>query len=214
MKNIILMAPIAAGKGTQSALLKDEFNYVSISTGDMFREIVASNTELGEKIKNIINSGALVDDELTVSLVSKKLDEIQGKPFILDGFPRNKAQALILNKLMEEKNLDYQVIYLDLSEETAMKRTLGRLMCKCGRSYNVYFPHLKPKVDNICDNCGESLFKRDEDNEETFKLRYNNLMENLKPALELYKDLGKLSVINAEASVEEIFANIKEVINL
>lgn len=212
MKNIIFLAPIAAGKGTQSELLKKKYDYVHISTGDMFREIIASGSRLGEEVKNIINSGKLIDDELTIKLVSDKLDDNIGKPFILDGFPRNQFQAKILNKMLNERKIDYVVIYLDLAESVAMKRTLGRLVCNCGMSYNLNIDELKPKLENICDKCGEGLKKRDEDSEETFKIRYQNLMNNLNPVLDIYRDLHKLSVIDANREVEDIFKSIEEVI--
>lgn len=212
MKNIVFMAPIAAGKGTQSQMLKEKYGYMHISTGDIFREIISSGTELGEKVRNIINSGQLVDDALTIELVKDKLQRIDGKPFILDGFPRNLYQAQVFDQFMNEKKLDYQVIYLDLSKEEAMKRTLGRLICKCGKSYNVYDDTMKPKTDGICDDCGSSLQKREEDNEESFKVRYDTLMDHLNPVLDLYKSMNQIVIINAMQSPEKIFSEISEVI--
>lgn len=212
MKNIVFMAPIAAGKGTQSQMLKEKYGYMHISTGDIFREIISSGTELGEKVRNIINSGQLVDDALTIELVKDKLQRIDGKPFILDGFPRNLYQAQVFDQFMNEKKLDYQVIYLDLSKEEATKRTLGRLICKCGKSYNVYDDAMKPKTDGICDDCGSSLQKREEDNEESFKVRYDTLMDHLNPVLDLYKSMNQIVIINAMQSPEKIFSEISEVI--
>lgn len=212
MKNIILMAPIAAGKGTQGEILKNEYGYVPISTGAIFREIIATGSPLGKQVKDIIDSGKLIDDDLTIKIVKEKLLEVGDKPFILDGFPRTLNQAKIINKFMEEKSLDYQVIYLDLSLDTSMKRTLGRLICECGKSYNIYYDELKAKNEGICDSCGKTLYKRDEDNEETFKLRYNNLMNNLKPVLDLYQSIGKLNIVNAEQSVDEIHQEIMKVL--
>ncbi len=212
MKNIIFLAPIAAGKGTQSQMLEEKYGYTSLSTGEMFRKIIATGSKLGEEIKNIIASGNLVGDDLTIRLVEEGLEELQGKPFILDGFPRNLTQAQILNNLFANKNIDYHVIYLDLSEEEAMRRALGRLNCICGRSYNKYIEHLKPKKDSICDDCGRTLTVRDEDNEESFKIRYNNLLNNIKPVVLLYQELGKISIIDASRSVDEVFEDVSRVV--
>ena len=113
MKNIIFIAPPAAGKGTQSTMLKESFGYNHLSTGDMLREVVSSGTDFGLQVKNIIDRGELVSDELIISLINDKLAKIDGKPFILDGFPRTLNQAKSLDNMLDK---DYEVIYLDLSE--------------------------------------------------------------------------------------------------
>ena len=117
MKNIIFIAPPAAGKGTQSTMLKESFGYNHLSTGDMLREVVSSGTDFGLQVKNIIDRGELVSDELIISLINDKLAKIDGKPFILDGFPRTLNQAKSLDNMLDK---DYEVIYLDLSEEEAI----------------------------------------------------------------------------------------------
>ena len=211
MKNIIFIAPPAAGKGTQSEMLKEECGYTHISTGDMLREVIASGSEFGSMVKNIIDKGDFVSDEIMIKLISEKLNEI-GEPFILDGFPRTLAQANALNDLLIEKNIDYQVIYLDLDEETATKRVLGRLTCACGKSYNDLIEELKPKVENVCDSCGKPLVKRDDDNEESFKKRYELFMENTKPILDFYRNKNKVCVIDASVDVKDIYKNIINVI--
>lgn len=212
MKNIIFIAPVAAGKGTQSEMLIDKYNYEHVSTGEIFREIINSGTEIGNEVKNIINSGKLVDDELTTKIVKEKLEKINGKPFILDGFPRDLTQAITLNEMLDNKKIDYKVIYLEINKETSMKRTLGRMVCKCGRTYNIFIDSLKPKVDGICDYCGNSLVKRDEDNQETFEVRYSNLMNSLEPVLKLYQDLGKVVIVDANQNTLDIFKDIEKVV--
>ena len=210
MRNIIFIAPPAAGKGTQSNLLKDKYDYVHISTGDMLREIVSSNTELGEVVKNIIDKGNLVSDDLIFELLKNKLSNIEGKPFILDGFPRTLNQALFLDNNLKIEN--YIVIYLELSKADAVKRINGRLTCSCGKSYNLNDNNLKPKVTDICDVCGKKLVKRDDDNLEAFKIRFDVFLKNIKPLIDYYKDKNKLKVVNVNRDVNDIFREILKVV--
>lgn len=209
MKNIIFIAPPAAGKGTQSTMLKDKFNYNHLSTGDMLREAIASGSELGLKVKNIIDRGELVSDDIMIDLINNKLSSESGKPFILDGFPRTLNQAISLDKMLDD---NYIVIYLDLSEEEATNRIVYRLTCKCGKSYNLKTAGLMPKVDGICDVCGSELIKRDDDNLESFKIRYNSFLENTKPLIEYYENKNKLKKIDVNRNVEDIFKDIVDVI--
>lgn len=210
MKNIIFIAPPAAGKGTQSNLLKDKYGYVHISTGDMLREIVSSDSELGKVVKNIIDKGNLVSDDLIFKLLKSKLNSIKGKPFILDGFPRTLNQALFLDNDLKIDN--YIVIYLDLSKEDAIKRIDGRLTCSCGKSYNLNDINLKPKIIGICDNCGNILVKRNDDNLEAFKIRFDVFLNNNKPLIDYYKNKNKLKVVNVNKGVNEIFNEILKVV--
>ena len=210
MKNIIFIAPPAAGKGTQSNLLKDKYGYVHISTGDMLREIVSSDSELGKVVKNIIDKGNLVSDDLIFKLLKSKLNSIKGKPFILDGFPRTLNQALFLDNDLKIDN--YIVIYLDLSKEDAIKRIDGRLTCSCGKSYNLNDINLKLKIIGICDNCGNVLVKRNDDNLEAFKIRFDVFLKNNKPLIDYYKNKNKLKVVNVNKDVNEIFNEISKVV--
>ena len=211
MKSVIFIAPPAAGKGTQSSRLED-LGYIHISTGDMLREEISRGSKLGMEIKEIIDKGKLVSDELVYELIKNKLDNIT-KPFILDGYPRTLTQAESLDNLLQELNLNnYEVIYLDLPFEEALKRALGRLTCSCGASYNIYYKNLAPKKDGICDKCGESLTKRCDDNEESFKVRFETFINNTKPIKEYYENKNKLHIIDALASNEEITDKIKEIL--
>ena len=210
MKNIIFIAPPAAGKGTQSNLLKDKYGYVHISTGDMLREIVSSDSELGKVVKNIIDKGNLVSDDLIFKLLKSKLNSIKGKPFMLDGFPRTLNQALFLDNDLKIDN--YIVIYLDLSKEDAIKRIDGRLTCSCGKSYNLNDINLKLKIIDICDNCGNVLVKRNDDNLEAFKIRFDVFLKNNKPLIDYYKNKNKLKVVNVNKDVNEIFNEISKVV--
>lgn len=210
MKNIIFIAPPAAGKGTQSNMLKEKFGYNHISTGDMLREAINSGSEIGKEVKNIIDKGELVGDDLIIKLVKDKLTSLKGKPFILDGFPRTLNQAESLDKILTD---DYIVIYLDLDESEAINRITGRLTCNCGKSYNVNIDKLKPKVDGICDNCGSILIKRDDDNVESFKVRFKTFLDNTDSILKYYEDKEKLIKIDVNKDVQDIFESILEVAN-
>ena len=217
MLNIIFIAPPAAGKGTQSKLISDEYNIPHISTGDLLRDEIAKGSKLGEVISKTIKSGGLVSDEVITKLLKKKLTEKECKKgFILDGYPRNKEQAIIYNDLLKELNIDLgKVIFLDIDKDLAMTRTLSRLMCgKCGSSYNLLVNDLKPKKEGICDRCGAALKIREDDNEETFLKRFDTYMNSTKDLLGYYQDLGVLSAIkiNKEDSAEVVFNNIKEIL--
>lgn len=210
MKNIIFIAPPAAGKGTQSTMLKEKFNYNHLSTGDMLREAIASGSEFGLMLKNIIDEGKLVSDDIMIDLIKEKLNNLEGKPFILDGFPRTLNQAIALESLLDK---EYEVIYLDLNEEEAVSRILGRLTCSCGKSYNLNVEALKPKIDGICDGCGSSLVKREDDNADAFKVRYKSFIDNTKPLIDYYEEKNKLHKIDVNRNVEDIFKDIMEVCN-
>ena len=140
MKNIIFIAPPAAGKGTQAKLISSEYNIPHISTGDLLREEMAKNTEIGQSIKKDMESGNLVSDEVITLLLKNRITKSDCQEgFILDGYPRNLAQAKILNNLLEELNIEkYYVIFFNIDKETALKRTLSRIICpNCGSSYNL-----------------------------------------------------------------------------
>ena len=168
MKNVIFIAPPAAGKGTISNMLKT-LGYEHISMGDLLREEIAKNSSIGLKVKDIMSSGKLISDDIVYEVLSKKFVNLDN-PFILDGFPRTLNQAKLLDDLFSKLNIsDYKVIYLDIKVEEALKRALSRLTCKCGLSYNTEFKELSPKIAGICDVCHSKLEKRSDDNEESLK---------------------------------------------
>lgn len=210
MKNIIFIAPPAAGKGTQSNILKEKYDYAHISTGDMLREAINSGSKLGMDVKNIIDKGELVSDEIIIKLVAEKLASLKGKPFILDGFPRTLNQAIALEKIIDD---NYVTIYLDLSEEEAISRITGRLTCSCGKSYNINIDSLKPKIVGICDACGSNLIKRDDDNVDAFKIRFKTFLNNTEALLDYYNSKNKLVKIDVNREVSDIFNDISGVVN-
>lgn len=209
MKNIIFIAAPATGKGTFSNMLMERYGYSHISTGDLLRNIVKTNTSLGNEVANVLKSGKLVEDELMFKIIKEKLNQMDlTKPFIIDGLPRNINQALYLNKLFDELNVNnFVAINLDLEYEVALKRALGRLSClNCGATYNNFFEKFKPKKENICDKCGNVLDSRTDDNEESFKERFETYQNNVKPILDYYMNNNNLLKINThEFTNEEIF---------
>lgn len=211
MKNIIFIAPPAAGKGTQSELLISKYGYEHISTGDLLRNEIKSGSDLGKELDSMMKSGSLISDEIVNKLLVNALSNIT-KPFILDGYPRTISQALKLDEILASLNKSVDVVvYLDVEEELAMKRAIGRLSCKsCNRIYHKYFS--KPKVEGICDDCGSSLISRADDTPDTFKVRYDTYMSNTKPLLDFYSNKNILVRVDANKEADETFSEIEKVI--
>lgn len=211
MKNIIFIAPPAAGKGTQSELLISKYGYEHISTGDLLRNEIKSGSDLGKELDSMMKSGSLISDEIVNRLLINALSNIT-KPFILDGYPRTISQALKLDEILASLNKSVDVVvYLDVEEELAMKRATGRLSCKsCNRIYHKYFS--KPKVEGICDDCGSSLISRADDTPDTFKVRYDTYMSNTKPLLDFYSNKNILVKVDANKEADETFSEIEKVI--
>lgn len=200
MKNIILIAAPAAGKGTLSTMLVDKYKYAHISTGDLLREASHEESEIGKKIASILEKGELVTDDIVFSLLEKRLMEDDTENgYILDGFPRTLEQAKRYQETISKLNKDLGiVIVLDTDYEILKNRIVGRVVCpKCGSVYNTLTGVNTPKVDNICDKCGGCLIKRSDDNEESFKTRYETYLEKTKPLIDYYKNIGYLHFVNS-----------------
>lgn len=209
---LILMGPPGAGKGTQAERLSKEFLIPHISTGDIFREAIKEETELGKRLKEYLDSGALVPDEITIGIVKERLkNEDCEKGFMLDGFPRTVSQAQALDECMKElkKEID-RVIYISVSEETLVERLTGRRGCKkCGAVYHIRFN--PPQNNSKCDLCGGEIYQRSDDTLETVKNRFNVYLENTRPLIEYYSQKGILEELNGDESVEEVYKNIKKI---
>ncbi len=208
MKNILFIAPPNGGKGTQSEALVENFGYIHISTGDLLRDM-DKTTPLGQEIAGLMASGKFVSDELIFELLKGKLETLNGKPFILDGCPRNLHQAEMLESMLNELGLSLDaVIYLDVPYDILLKRALGRVSCpECKSVYNTYFK--APKTEGVCDKCGGSLIHRDDDTEETFKVRFDTYMESTAPLVDFYKNKGKLYTVDG---VENVYDEVVRVI--
>ena len=215
MKNIIFIAPPAAGKGTMSELLIEKYGYIHISTGDILRGIAKSGTELGNEIAKLLESGKLISDDIVYSAVRERLamkDLDNG--YILDGFPRNLSQAEEYDKILKEVNRDLGVvIYLDTPKDILEKRITGRRLCEnCGATYNVLTGVNKPSEDGKCDKCGGNLYQRSDDNSESFAVRYNEFIEKTYPLVEYYKKNNALVSIES-VEPDETLKAIEGVIN-
>lgn len=217
MINIILLAAPAAGKGTISKALKEKYDYVHISTGDLLREAIAKGDSLGKKLKEVLNQGLLVEDQLMNEILEKRLSEKDvGNGFILDGFPRNLKQAQSLEEILNRLKLNpVKVIVLDVAKETLQERVTGRRLCKnCGAIYNIYNPEHRPKIENVCDLCHSELYQRTDDNEETFLTRYQTYLDQSLALLDFYKTKGNLSKVDASGGSSEALSLIEELLNL
>lgn len=207
---MILFGPPGAGKGTQAKLLSEKFSLPHISTGDILRQEVKNNTELGQKAKEYMNSGKLVPSTLVTEMVKKRMSRDDVKDgFILDGYPRTKAQAEDLDVILD-KNID-KAIYLYTTEEVVIQRLTGRRVCpKCGTNYHLI--NMPPKEDMLCDTCRLELFQRPDDNEETVRNRLNVYLKEASPVLEYYKKQSKLENISGGLDSKEIFDIISKII--
>jgi len=216
MKNIIFIAPPAKGKGTQSMLLKENYNYIHISTGDLLRDAIKSGSELGKMVDEIIAGGNLVSDSIMIELIKETLVTLpKNTPFILDGYPRTINQAKSLKDLLVELGInDIIAIYLKLDMIEAMHRAIGRVTCSnCKKEYNIYFDTMKPLVEGICDVCGSTLDHRTDDNEEAFKVRFQSYIDNSSPVVEFYKNLGILNEVEVNREPNEIYKDIVKLIS-
>lgn len=199
MKSIILIAAPAAGKGTEAAMLKEQYKMAHISTGDILREKAAEDSELGRDIKYKIDNGIFVSDELIISLLKERISQDDCKDgYILDGFPRNVSQAEAYQNMLKELGKDLGiVIVIDIDKNIAASRIAGRISCpECKAVYNTNSKELSPKTEGICDNCGTKLVKRVDDNEETYMDRYNTYIEKTSPLIDFYEKQGIVYHVN------------------
>lgn len=216
MKNVIFIASPAAGKGTLSKFLVENYQYIHISTGALFREKCQLADEEGQELKKILASGQLVDDERTTKILKEKLITLSKEhSFILDGYPRNINQAKALDFILKDLGFsDYVVIYLHINEEILKRRIIGRRICKnCQSTYNLYFDKFKPQKDNICDKCGYDLIGRAEDNEETFQVRYQIFLDNNEELIKFYQEQHRLFEIdNSNENHEETLWKLERIV--
>lgn len=212
---IILLGPPGAGKGTQAKRLAEKLGVSHISTGDILRQNVKEGTALGKEAKGFMDSGALVPDELMSKMLSDRFAQADiKKGFILDGYPRNLAQARTLEEIFQQRTLDIDmVVYLDSSDSVIIQRLSGRLVCSvCGANFHV--TNMPPKVKGICDKCSGKLFQRTDDKEETICKRLEVYKNEVSSLIKYYQDKKKLYRLAAdgEASVvlNEITALVKK----
>ncbi len=216
MKNIIFIAPPAAGKGTMSEILESKYGYVHISTGDILRSMSQSNDDFGKNLKELLSKGELVPNHIVYEALKRRLlmnDLANG--YILDGFPRNIEQAKEYDEILKNIGKDLGVvIYLDTPREILEKRIIGRRICpKCGATYNVLTGVNEPKKENTCDYDGEKLYKRDDDNLESFTTRYQTFLEKTYPLVNFYEEkkiLHRIISVDIDNTIKEIEAIIND----
>ena len=213
--NLILIAPPAAGKGTISELLKEKYSYNHISPGELFRELVKQDTELGSTVKAIMDSGEMVDDKITKQIIENKMKTFDlTKPFVIDGYVRTPNQIADFENIMKNlgTNID-KAIYIDIDKETGLKRKLSRLICpNCKRGYSKLNKNLIPKEEGKCDDCKVDLISRTDDTKEAYEALYEIFLKDTVPVIEYFEKLGKLVKIDGQKSPEEVFSKIEKII--
>ncbi len=207
--NIVLLGAPGAGKGTQAQKLVEEFGVAHISTGDLLRAAVKAGTKLGVKAKSYMDNGQLVPDKLVVDLVTERLDADDAqKGFILDGFPRNTAQAVTLDSALAEmgRSLDAALL-VDVKSDVIVKRLSSRRTCKeCG--------YTAPAGVDSCPSCGGEMYQRDDDKPETIQKRLDVYENQTAPLVEYYRGKELLKSVDGDRPVDEVYADVKELLGL
>lgn len=215
-REMIFLGPPACGKGTQTSKLAEYFNLPHVDTGSLLRAEIQSGSENGQIAKQFIDKGQLVPVELVAKIIKNRLSQKDCENgYILDGFPRSAEQAEMLNKINEEidgdKEVSFKAVYFDLDQDILISRIVNRRSCPCGKIYNIkYHP---PKVDGICDECGQTLTQRKDDNEETANARFETYFRETAPLVDYYKNKNVLKTIDANGSINEVWERLLKVIN-
>lgn len=207
--HLILLGAPGSGKGSYAVGLKKHYGIPHISTGEIFRNEIASQSELGILAQSLIDRGEFVPDDVTIEIVKKRLQQDDCKNgFILDGFPRTLPQAKSLTDFLPTigKNID-AVVNLEISEDVVVKRIVNRLSCpKCKKGYNLI--SIPPKNAGLCDDCNTPLIRREDDNEETVLSRLSIYHERTQPLIEYYDKLGLIISIDSNGTIEEVTKDI------
>ncbi|MDD5225158.1 MAG: adenylate kinase [bacterium] len=211
--NLILLGPPGSGKGTQARKLMEKFGIPQISTGDILRAKKKEKSKLGQEIKEIMESGRLVSDELVIQIVEERLQSDDcSYGYILDGFPRNVAQADALDQLLERIGHKItQVLDLAVNEDELVRRLTGRRVCRqCQQMFHIEFT--KPKKAGICDKCGGELYQRDDDQEKTIRERLRVYRDETAPLINYYSRKKLLKSVDGLQAPETVTAEILKVI--
>lgn len=214
-KYFTFIGPIAAGKGTQAEILCKKYGMYHLSTGQIFRDAIADETEMGLKVKNIMDNGFLVPDAITNEIVKEKLASIDlSKGFILDGYPRTINQVYALQDTLSYFNISLsKAALITIAEEETIRRISGRFSCaNCGQNYHDEFN--QTKVDGVCDNCGSHEFKRrSDDKPEIVKTRLKQYFSEVQPIIDFYKEKNLLAELEAtNLSVEEVTKELEKLL--
>lgn len=214
MRIVMLGAP-GSGKGTQAQRIQKDYGLPQISTGDLLRKAVADKTPLGVQAKKAMDAGELVSDDIVLGMIKERIAEPDAaKGFLLDGFPRNTAQADSLAELLDSLNLSLdRVVLMDVDFDILMKRLTGRRTCsKTGAVLNIYFS--SPAELEACRQAGGDLLQRDDDNEATIRNRLQVYERQTAPLVDYYSKLGLLKTVPATGEVEAVYARLKSALSL
>lgn len=205
--NLVLLGAPGSGKGTQGEVLSQHYNLKKIALGDILREERSEGTSLGNKVKKYMEEGVLVPDDIIKEVMGNK---IQDNGFLIDGFPRNINQAKMLEDILAEKKLELNaVIYLDVSEDTIVRRLTGRRICsKCGALYHVV--NMPSKEEGKCDKCGAELIMRKDDKEDTVRKRWEVFMGNTHALIDYYSKKNLLMKADGNLDKDRVFNIIRE----
>ena len=204
--NLVLLGPPGARKGTLANLLKKSLGVAHVSSGDILREEMKNNTPLGKEVKQFIDNGKLVSDEVVTKLIENKFTHDQNirRGYMLDGYPRTRQQAQDLDKILNkvESPLNY-ALYMETTLPVIIQRLGGRRVCrKCGALFHI--KNRPSQKAGMCDQCGGELYQRADDNEETIKTRMDVYLQSTMPIVQYYKDQGKLLTLNGDLESEEV----------
>ncbi len=209
MKRVVLLGPPGAGKGTQAEGISAKYEIPHISTGDIFRANVKEGTPLGLRIRQYLDAGLLVPDELVCEVVEDRVEQPDCENgYLLDGFPRTVPQARFFDEYLEAKGQELdKVIDIRVDEEALMARMTGRRVCRqCGKPYHIVT--MPPKVEGVCDVCGGEVYQRADDKPETVLNRFKVYDEQTSPLTEYYQAKGKLGPVDGNGSISEVFGAI------
>ncbi|MEV6326442.1 adenylate kinase [Streptomyces sp. NPDC051909] len=205
---IVLVGPPGAGKGTQAAFLAKNLDIPHISTGDLFRANISQGTELGLKAKAYMDAGDLVPDEVTIGMAKDRMEQADAaNGFLLDGFPRNVAQAEALDVVLKADDMQLDaVLDLEVPEDEVVKRIAGRRICRNDSAHVFHVTYNAPKTEGVCDVCGGELFQRDDDSEETVRRRLEVYHTQTEPIIDYYRAQNLVVTISALGKVDEVTA--------
>jgi adenylate kinase len=206
--NLILLGPPGAGKGTQAARLREDFDLAYIATGDLLREHVKAQTELGCEAKAYMDDGKLVPDDLVIAMILEKVEQEGDDGFLLDGFPRNAAQADALAEELEQRGRRLTAaLAIEAMDDIVIERLSGRRQCSNGHLYHVSFD--PPKHENVCDQCGKPLHQREDDRPDTIKKRLTTYHEQTEPLKDYYEERSLLRRFDGTRDKVEVHDHIR-----
>ncbi|MCZ0980897.1 adenylate kinase [Streptomyces diastatochromogenes] len=205
---IVLVGPPGAGKGTQAAYLAKNLGIPHISTGDLFRANISQGTPLGVEAQSYMKAGQLVPDSVTIGMAEDRMRQADAEGgFLLDGFPRNVAQAEALDAFLKASGIELDaVLDLEVPEDEVVKRIAGRRICRNDSSHVFHVSYNAPAAEGVCDVCGGELYQRDDDNEETVRKRLAVYHTETEPIIDYYRSQDLVATISALGKVDEVTA--------